>query len=66
MNERLWIKWMKKNYPNLRLDSVTAGHYKEVFFGALDSCKEKFIAQEKLLEELDQHKEKEFEDRFSR
>lgn len=27
--------WMKKNYPNLRLDSVTAGFYREVFFGAL-------------------------------
>lgn len=65
MNEQLWIAWMKKNYPNLRLDSVTAGQYKEVFFGALESCKDKFIEQEKLLEELYAHKEQEFNDRFS-
>lgn len=34
LHDKLFCVWMEKNYPKLRIDSVTAQLYKEVFIGA--------------------------------
>lgn len=34
LHNKLFTIWMEKNYPKLRLDSVTASIYKEVFIAA--------------------------------